>query len=90
MKNQDLFSSKDKSKKLRCRLQQFLFRALRVKVFYMTIKALPGELSCRHTGLVAKGHNFHDFLFAFLEKTALPKRGLLVEERIALNGKFFL
>ena len=31
MKNQVLFSSKDKSKRLRCRLLQFLFGALRVK-----------------------------------------------------------
>ena len=31
MKNQALFSSKDKSKKLKCRLQQLLFSALRVK-----------------------------------------------------------
>ena len=31
MKNQALFSSKDKSKKLKCRLLQFLFCALRVK-----------------------------------------------------------
>ena len=31
MKNQALFSSKDKSKKLKCRLLQFLFSALRVK-----------------------------------------------------------
>ena len=31
MKNQALFSSKDKSKKLKCRLMQFLFDALRVK-----------------------------------------------------------
>ena len=31
MKNQDLFSLKDKSKKLKCRLLQFLFGALRVK-----------------------------------------------------------
>ena len=30
MKNQALFSLKDKSKKLKCRLQQFLFGALRV------------------------------------------------------------
>ena len=30
MKNQALFSSEDKSKKLKCRLQQFLFGALRV------------------------------------------------------------
>ena len=32
MKNQAIFSSKDKSKKLKCRLQQFLFGALRVKI----------------------------------------------------------
>ena len=31
MKNQALFSSKDKSKKLKCRLLQFLFGVLRVK-----------------------------------------------------------
>ena len=31
MKNQALISSKDKSKKLKCRLLQFLFGALRVK-----------------------------------------------------------
>ena len=30
MKNQALFSSKDKTKKLKCRLLQFLFGALRV------------------------------------------------------------
>ena len=30
MKNQALFSSKDKSKKLKCRLLQFWFGALRV------------------------------------------------------------
>ena len=32
MKNQALFSSIDKSKKLKCRLQQFLFSALRVNI----------------------------------------------------------
>ena len=32
MKNQALFSSKDKTKKLNCRLLQFLFGALRVKL----------------------------------------------------------
>ena len=34
MKHQALFSSKDKSKKLKCRLLQFLFGALRVKTVY--------------------------------------------------------
>ena len=33
MKHQALFSSKDKNKKLKCRLLQFLFGALRVKCF---------------------------------------------------------
>ena len=32
MKNQALFSSKDKSEKLKCCLLQFLFGALRVKM----------------------------------------------------------
>ena len=32
MESQALLSSKDKSKKLKCRLLQFLFGALRVKV----------------------------------------------------------
>ena len=35
MKNQALFSSKDKSKKLKCRLLQFLFGALRVNAEIM-------------------------------------------------------
>ena len=33
MKNQALFSLKGKSKKLKCRLLQFLFGALRLKMF---------------------------------------------------------
>ena len=33
MKNQALFSTKDKSKQLKCRLLQFLFGALRVNMF---------------------------------------------------------
>ena len=36
MKNQALFSSKDKSKKLKCRLLQFLFGALMVKYINAT------------------------------------------------------
>ena len=32
MKNQTLFSSNDKSKKLKCRLLQFLFGALSVNI----------------------------------------------------------
>ena len=37
MKNQALFSLKDKSKKLKCHLLQFLIGALRVKVPKMNI-----------------------------------------------------
>ena len=37
MKNQGLFSSKDKSKKLKCRLLQFLLGALRVKSVQMCV-----------------------------------------------------
>ena len=40
MKNQALFSSKDKSKKLKCRLLQFLFGALRVTVFHINVDGL--------------------------------------------------
>ena len=32
MKNQDLFSSKDKSKTIKCCLLQFVFGSLRVKI----------------------------------------------------------
>ena len=54
MKNQALFSSKDKSKKLKCRLQQFLFGALRV--FWQNAKFL---LMLQHEALVtANRHGF--------------------------------
>ena len=33
MKDQALFSTKDKSKKIKCRLLQFLFGALRVNIY---------------------------------------------------------
>ena len=36
MKNRALFSWKDKSKKLKCRLLQFLFGALRVKANWVS------------------------------------------------------
>ena len=41
MKNQALFSSKDKSKKLKCRLLQFLFSALRVNLFNLVHNESP-------------------------------------------------
>ena len=40
MKNQALFSSKDKSKRLKCRLLQFLFSALRVKLNFTACNSL--------------------------------------------------
>ena len=41
MKNQDLFSSKDKTKKLKCRLLRFLFGALRVnQKFFFNLSPL--------------------------------------------------
>ena len=42
MKNQALFSSKDKSKKLKCRLLQYLFGALRVNL------KMSGNKGCRY------------------------------------------
>ena len=36
MKKQALFSSKDKSEKLKCHLLQFLFAALKVKLEHMS------------------------------------------------------
>ena len=41
MKNQALFSSKDKSEKLKCRLLQFLLGALRVNVQNMLQTYFP-------------------------------------------------
>ena len=41
MKNQALFSSKDKSKKLKCCLLQFLFGALRFKAYLIQSPSSP-------------------------------------------------
>ena len=46
MKNQDLFSSKDKSKKLKCCLLQFLFGALRFKARWCIIQLFIHSLLC--------------------------------------------
>ena len=43
MKKQALFSSKDKSKKLKCRLLQFLFGALRVKQEILLLLILSND-----------------------------------------------
>ena len=45
MKHQALFSSKDKSKKLKCRLLQFLFGPLRVNIHVvMSIKLYLNDI----------------------------------------------
>ena len=44
MKNQALFSSKDKTKKLKCRLLQFLFGALRVNALLKRYLAVVASL----------------------------------------------
>ena len=46
MKNEALFSSKDKSKKLKCRLLQFLFGALRVNVLKYLDTKIPLIFQC--------------------------------------------
>ena len=46
MKHQALLSSKDKSKKLKCRLLQFLFSALRVKQTPVLARSLGPSLGC--------------------------------------------
>ena len=47
MKHQALFSSEDKSKKLKCRLLQFLFGALRVDdIFILPVCALGSMEFC--------------------------------------------
>ena len=45
MKNQALFSSKDKSKTLRYRLLQFLFGALRIKLILIMVVGKTTEAS---------------------------------------------
>ena len=57
MKNQSLFSSKDKSEKLKCRLLQFLFGALRV-IFQLHVKQVVTP-HYNHLGVtdLMKSHN---------------------------------
>ena len=45
MKHKAFFSSKDKSKKIKCRLLQFLFGALRVKIDTLSEGSAALELS---------------------------------------------
>ena len=53
MKNQGLFSSKDRSKKLKCRLLHFLFGALRVKIKQKrSIIVMLGEYTYANTNYI--------------------------------------
>ena len=54
MKHQALFSLKDKSEKLKCRLLQSLFSALRVEKFVTTVfsRCHKSNRRCRGTGIL--------------------------------------
>ena len=49
MKNQAIFSSKEESKKLKCRLLQFLFGALRVNIYiyFHSLILWSVQMKCR-------------------------------------------
>ena len=47
MKNHALFSSKDKSKKIKMSSAQIFVWPFKGKVFYVMVKALSGKLSCK-------------------------------------------
>ena len=58
MNNQPLFSSKDKSKKIKCRLLQFLFGALWVKIRFtyafidlLFLHKILGNIKLKHTSV---------------------------------------
>ena len=69
MKNQALFSSKDKSIKLKCHLLQFLFGVLRVKtllIFYFYLsKKIRLDFSCnlKHQVLFSLKNNEKVFMY---------------------------
>ena len=68
MKNQALFSSKVKSKKLKCRLLQFLFGALRVNIQILLSAKLGLVTKQNSTQLnlcVSAARNWSDDFFYF-------------------------
>ena len=66
MKNQALYSSKDKSKKLKCRLLQFLFGALlRINGVETTVQPSPGWFDCVREMLVKKDSIINISIIAF-------------------------
>ena len=68
LKNQTLFSWKDKSKKLKCRLLQFLFGALRVSavsiLWSYTMANFWGHYGLKYCKLAGlSGNNYYFILF---------------------------
>ena len=61
MKNQALFSSKDRSKNLKCRLLQFLFFAVRVKGKLQPVRcaSLSSDISYSHFIILQLQSNFN-------------------------------
>ena len=59
MKNQALFSWKDKSKKLKCRLLQFLFGALRVNILTAYFHSAPAYAETQ------SGHGMQSLLLGY-------------------------
>ena len=68
MKNQGVFSSKDKSKKLKCHLLQCLFGALRVRINIGIVFSLPVQKYRRncHTPPASMRHFAIKFWLNFL------------------------
>ena len=65
MKNHALFSSKNKSRKLKCRLLQFLFGALRV------LRCRTGTPKCIFA-ISSNAGSFYDFPLVFLDDKTTP------------------
>ena len=66
MINQALFSSKDKSKKLKCRLLQFLFGALKVNIV-IGFLCLFGFLNCTNISYSTTGIQFGIFIVTYYD-----------------------
>ena len=68
MKNQALFSLKDKSKKLKCRMLQFLFGALRIKILMINkIENLILKFSCYRTFMSCLFQNERDLILVIID-----------------------
>ena len=78
MKNQALFCSKQKSKKVKCHLLQFLFAALRVKWLFCNIKRIPNKFSTVKIRNTFSGYNlylnFNHWLLKKMKKLKKKKR----------------